>query len=324
MAKNTHQQQDHSLPLPITQVARKIAQEFATQVPSPQRQEQIKFNTLAVCVVNDYLQMMGIETNLAAGDSWNPVVRLCADVADLEVIGVGRLECRWVRSRTAEYTLPPDVWEDRVGYVVVQFGSLHEATLLGFTPNATAQLSLDTLQPLENLLTHLHNLQLPVAATSSVNPPVKLHQWFNRVFETRWQEIEAILTPQRTNLALSFRRSDHGKDTNANAENRVRRAKLIDLGMQLAGNSVALLVELRSESLQKIDILIQVHPTGSQLYLPPQLQLIVLDAAEQIFLEAQARKADNYIQLQFSGKPGEKFSVKVALGNDSIIENFVI
>jgi hypothetical protein len=41
-------------------------------------------------------------------------------------------------------------------------------------------------------------------------------------------------------------------------------------------------------------------------------------------MEAQARSADNYIQLQFSGMPGEHFSVKVALGDASIIEDFVI
>ena len=50
----------------------------------------------------------------------------------------------------------------------------------------------------------------------------------------------------------------------------------------------------------------------------------MLDESGAIFLEAKARRADNYIQLQFSGSVGERFSVKVALGEVSMTENFVI
>jgi hypothetical protein len=49
-----------------------------------------------------------------------------------------------------------------------------------------------------------------------------------------------------------------------------------------------------------------------------------LDESGAIFLEACARAADNYIQLQFSGVAGEAFSVQVALGDARVIENFVI
>ena len=78
MANSTSQTKDFSLSLPITQAARRIAQEFAAEQPTPQKSEQVRLNTLAVCVVNDYLQMMAIPTDLTANDSWNPVVRLCA------------------------------------------------------------------------------------------------------------------------------------------------------------------------------------------------------------------------------------------------------
>ncbi|MUL35644.1 DUF1822 family protein [Gloeocapsopsis dulcis] len=324
MTENTKQIQGFALPLPITQVAQETAQEFTNEVQGfPDKVEKIKFNTLAVCIVDNYLQMMGINTNITAGDSWNPVLRLCADIADLEVTGVGRLECRWVRLPSVQCDIPPEVWEDRIGYVVVQFEeTLREATLLGFTPKAIAQLPINALQPPEDLLAHLNELKLAAENRQLV---VQLSQWFNRVFETGWQGIETILGPARTNLVFSFRRSDPlVRETNKSREERVQRAKLIDLGMQLAGHAVALIVELRSVSDQKMDILLQVHPTGSQIYLPPQLQLTVLDASEAVFLEAQARKADNYIQLQFSGNPGEKFSVRVALGSDSMIENFMI
>jgi len=54
------------------------------------------------------------------------------------------------------------------------------------------------------------------------------------------------------------------------------------------------------------------------------VQLLILDESKAIFLEAEARTADNYIQLEFSGEPGERFSIKVALGDATQEENFVI
>jgi hypothetical protein len=41
-------------------------------------------------------------------------------------------------------------------------------------------------------------------------------------------------------------------------------------------------------------------------------------------LQVQARSDDNWIQLEFSGEPGERFSLKLALGDVSITEDFVI
>ncbi len=41
-------------------------------------------------------------------------------------------------------------------------------------------------------------------------------------------------------------------------------------------------------------------------------------------IAARSRSADNWIQWEFRGEPGERFSVKVALGDASIVENFVI
>jgi len=330
MANSTSQTTDFSLSLPIIQSARKIAQEFAARQPTPQKAEQVRLNTLAVCVVNDYLQMMGIATNLLTSDIWNPVVRLVVDVADLEVTRVGRLECRPIRADQKTCYIPAEVWSDRIGYVVVQLDEpFRAATVLGFAPTvAMEQLPISQLQPLEDLLDYLSQLMQPVAeakTAASYQTLVNLSQWLQNVFETGWQTVEALWDTAEASLSFSFRRADSYRETDSNnSEAGVRRAKLIDLGIQLAGKSVALIVELRPESEQKTGILLQVHPTGSQIHLPQRLQLIVLDESKATFLEAQARDADNYIQLQFKGKPGEQFSVRVALDDVSITENFVI
>jgi hypothetical protein len=340
MTYPTHELDDLSLSLPITQTALRTAQQFANEQPTPQKAEQVRLNTLAVCAVNDYLQMIGIPTNLEASDSWNPVLRLCADVADLEVTGIGRVECRPHRSVQSSCYVPPEVWLERVGYIAVEIDELSlEATVLGFTETVTdEELPIRQLKPIDDLIDVLNPLEveerksIPAPAKTRVN----LNQWLTNIFEQGWETVESLFAPTEPEFAFNFRgfsdsiMDDHFRgvpdsvlDEPAVSEG-VSRAKLIDLGMQLAGYPVALVVKLQPESERKTHILLQVHPTGGQMYLPPLLQLTVLDEFGSIFLEAQARSADNYIQLQFSGLPGEPFSVKVALGDASVTEDFVV
>ena len=319
MSYFTQEIEDFALSLPITQTAQHIAQQFANEQPTPQKAEQVRLNTLAVYVMNDYLQMMGVPTNLEASDSWNPVLRLCADVADLEVTGVGRLECRPYHPSQPTCYVPPEVWSDRLGYVVVQIDEqAHEATVLGFTQQvATEDIPLRQLKPIDDLFECLYS-----APEQTIR--FNLSQWFTDIVEQGWETVESLLNPP-PELAYGFRsRSDSAIADSILGEGSTRRAKVIDLGMQLGGYAVALVVEIKPNSEQKVDIVLQVRPVGNQLYLPPLLQLIVLDENGLIFLDAQARTADNYIQLQFSGLPGEQFSVKVSLGDASVTEDFTI
>ncbi len=322
--------EDLFLHLPITEAARQTAQQFAREQPTAEKAEQVRLNTLAVWVVNDYLHLMGIPTNLTAGDSWNPIVRLCADVADLEVTGVGRLECRPLLALSPTCPIPPEVWSDRIGYVVVRLSeSLREGTLLGFTPTAAAEeLPLAQLQPPEALLTYLSQLRQPVTSTMSAAAErtlVNLSRWLEGVFETGWQAVEELLAPTELGLAFSFRSTDHsGAAELSQPDAGIRRAKLIDLGRQLSDRPVALLVELRPLANQPTTICVQVHPTGDRPYLPPNLQLMVLDESGAVFLDAQSRSADNYLQLQFRGQLGERFGVKVAFGDASATEDFAL
>jgi hypothetical protein len=106
----------------------------------------------------------------------------------------------------------------------------------------------------------------------------------------------------------------------------IERAKLINLGMQFAELQVALLVELVPQddaSNPRTRIRLQVHPTD-QPYLPPNLRLLVLDESGATFLDTQSRSLDNVIQLQFFGKPRERFTVHVALGDACVVEKFEI
>ena len=303
-----------ALPLPISSAARRIALSFAQGQLTKERAEQVMLNTLAVCVVNDYLQMMEIPTDLEASDIYNPVMRVCTNTGDLVLPGVGRLECRPVRTDEQVCSIPPETWEERVGYIVVEVDeSLQEAKLLGFVRHvATEELSLSQLQPPEGLIEHLGQLR---------QPTVNLGQWFGGMFDAGWQTLESLWNQPEFRPAYAFR---SGETVEENPGQLTRGAKLINLGIQIANQPVILLVEISPQAKEQTNIRLQVHSAGNEIYLPQGVQLTILDESGAVFLEAESRSADNYIQLQFKGELKERFSVKVALDEVSVTQNFVI
>lgn len=305
MINNTKKIEEKSIPVSITQAALRMARQFADQQPTQEKKEQVYLNTLAVCVVNDYMEMMEIPTNLRASDSWNPAMHLYADVADLKLTGLGYLECRPVREGTLCY-IPPEVPDDRTGVVVVKIDAeLQEATLLGFTKTVrTGELSISQLQTVDDLLEHLDRLERN-------QDEVSLSQWLQNIFEVGWQSVEEILAPKAPLLAFRYR-------------HRVTRGKLIDLGIQLPGQAVALVVTLTSETEVQIHIKVQVYPTGEQAYLPPNLTLKVLEGEGVAVMGARTGSANTHMTLEFSARLGERFSVRVELGDISITDNFVV
>ncbi|MBE9077568.1 DUF1822 family protein [Romeria aff. gracilis LEGE 07310] len=322
------------LRLPITEQARQIAQRFSEIQSTPEKAKQVQLNTLAVWVVNDYCQMMDIPTELDHSDSWNPVVQVMANVADLVLPEIGRLECRPVRSEAQTCFVPPEVWDCRVGYVVVEIDdALQSAQLIGFTPAVTTEeLPIAKLLPLEDLLDHLYTLRqaslLPALdglAAGAVEAAVNLSQWLNDTFETSWQAVESVLNPDRMAPAVSFRRVGIDEGTTPElTPSRIRRAKLIDLAVQLGLRQVVLLVNLQPEASEQTYIGLQVHPAAGQPYLPSGLELAILEPSDAVFMQAQSRQADNYIQLRFSGKPGERFRIRITLEDARYLEEFVI
>ena len=305
MLHNIKDIEEKSIPLPITSRALRMAQQFADQQPTQEKKEQVYFNTLAVCVVNDYMEIMDIPTDLLGADSWNPAMRLYADVADLKLPELGHLECRPVRSGTLCY-IPPEVPDDRIGVVVVEIDALHqEATLLGFAKTVRpGEFSINQLQPIDDLLEHLERLERNQAE-------VNLREWLQNIFEAGWQSVEEILAPIAPNLAFRKRSG-------------VTRAKLVDLGIQLLGHSVVMIVTLTPVTSVEIQIMLQVHPTDEQAYLPNNLTVKVLDEEGAAVMEAHARTANTHITLEFSAQLGERFSVRLELGDMSNTSNFVV
>ena len=307
--------EDSSISLPITTAARNTAQRFASQQPSPEAAERVRRNTLSVVVNRDYLEMMGIATNLEASDSWHPVVCLGYDVADLKIDGFGKLECRSLRAGESTCYMPPEVWEDRIGYTVLRLEEDgRSATILGFVKKvSTEYLALDHLEPIENLC----------EAIAALRPkPIRIIDWFQGLFDSVWQEIETLLVNPQPQFAWKSANRSTISNPSAN-QTEVRRGKAIDLSDYLPNCQVALVVTTWQENENKTNIRLAVYPiTG--MYLPQFLKLVVLDETGNVFKEVESRSIDNFIQFEIYGDAGEHFSAQVVFAELVVTENFVI
>lgn len=289
------------------------AEQFCKQQTNPEKVRQIYLNTLAVYAVKFYLSCMGVETEQKTAASSDRVMQTLLDVADLVIPGVGVVECRPVLQGSSAMTIPPEVWSDRIGYIAVQFEpSLSTATLLGFTPKPrTGEIALEHLRSLDDFLEYIDRLK----------SHVPLHQWVEKNFSAGWQALEELIsTPQP--LALGFRNDSTLSETT------VKRAKLLDLGLQLGQRAVALLVAITpetSEGDETLGISIQLHPVTGEPYLPEAMELKLLSSTGEVLQDVRSRQQDNYIQLKrFWGTTGEQFAIQVAIGEVRITETFVI
>ncbi len=146
--------------------------------------------------------------------------------------------------------------------------------------------------------------------------PVNLNRWFENVIEGGWQTIEEIFG--KPEVSLSFR--------NTNLV-RVRRAKLLPLGMQVSNCSAALIINLTQEADLKVRMRVQVRSFGDNIFLPEGLKLMMLDDAGETFFAASSGSADCLIeteQFQFVDQPEGQFTVQIVLGENSVTEDFVI
>ncbi|MBE9065837.1 DUF1822 family protein [Leptolyngbya cf. ectocarpi LEGE 11479] len=322
---NYAQQDTHSARLiwPITHQGKSIAQQFSRDHAQPDVVERVRRNTLAVWVIHEFLEALGISTDLSTSDSWNPAMQLMEDVADLVVPGVGRLECRPVAAETEGYLLPREVLAERIGYVVVELDEVAgEASLLGFVSEvrpAQPQLRWEQLQPMDEFPDHLHQLRQGTSKpqTSSLT---QLSQWLEGQFESGWRSAEELLAQHVWTPA--FRQG--GQSVQREAPLAIKRAKQLDLGLKLGAEQVALVLEVGEENESVVKVGVRLYPLGGLMYLPEGLAVAILDEAGTVCLTAQARSVDNYLQLYFRGRSGEPFTAQVTLDEVHIVEHFVI
>ncbi|MBD2430030.1 MULTISPECIES: DUF1822 family protein [Fischerella] len=288
--------------VPLALSAHSRAEQLRRYQSNPQKAKEVYLNALAVYAVNFYLQCHEFETDWDKSDSCNPAMQMLMNVADLVVKNRGKLECRPVLPNAEYVTIPAEVWQERIGYVAVQLSeSLREATLLGFVNHvACEELPLSKLRSLEELPAQLHTIK------SAVN----LSKWFENIFADGWQLLDTLLGTEATELAFSFRSALV-----------VRRCKVIELG---SSQSVVLIVAISQQSEQEVDISVEAQPAQGQIYLPSNLQLMLVDEDGEVIIDTHAKSDNKSIQLEFTGETQDCFSIKIAVGNVSVTENFVI
>lgn len=339
--------------LPITTEFHCAADSFAKHCPVPAKAEQIRRNTLAVCAVNAYLELMEIPTRLSESDSWSPMMQMMSDVADLKVPGLGTLSCRAISPGDETCYVPPEAWVDRAGYVAIVLDeSSRQATLLGFTKTVTEQeqVPLSQFMPIETLIDLVHELQ-SVEASSEIAQSlaaaharvVQLGQWFRTeaegLAESGWLAVEKLMDPDQ--MGLAFRTIRINDRTDERPTVNVSRVKQVSLGIQSGQPlQVALVIQLmrdapdtafqgnptraNQQNSLTTNILLQVRPLGASLVLPEGVILNVLGEQGNVFMSATSRSMDNCIQLQLSGQTGEQFSVQILMAEASFEEPFAI
>ena len=319
-----------ALSVPLTLMSHGQAQLFYQRHADPRKAKQVYLNTLAVEAVRTYLGWLAIHSDLQSSDSWNPIMQTLSDIADLELPGQGKLECRPVLPGATTCYIPPDTNADRIGYLPVLFDrDLETATLLGFVPSAdisleTEEISLSQLQPVTSLL------DLLKPAASMTDSPTYLSRWLKGAVESGWQAVETLLDPQPM---FSFRSLKLA--TPAVIADAVVRVKRIEF----ESCQVALVVGVSLSDALQSDIWVKLCPVDGdtplewpsskeglrprQRYLPAAMEIRILDNQGIVAMEAQSRQTD-MLQLNFRGMLNEQFAIEVALNDVSLIERFVI
>jgi Protein of unknown function (DUF1822) len=306
--------------LPISSLARHTAQQFAEEQVTLHKARRTFLNTLSVWAVHDYLALMDVTTDLSQGDSWNPLMRHCADVADLVVSEMGRLECRALFGSAVSCYVPPDAWLERIAYVFVQIHpSYTQATLLGFSFRVEqVEVLTSALQPMDEFFVYLHQ----VRQNSSIlaGKYVLLRDWLEGHDRDHWLDLPELLAQIKR---VSFRWQSEGVISPRRAEpseGGVSRGKFIHLGLHL----IPLVIQIEASKPNRFNVTARVFPCSGFCLIPEGLILSVLDVVGNIVLKAQARQQDGMLQLQFSGAIDEVFQVRLSLDDLWVTKTFMI
>ncbi|MBV6624463.1 MAG: DUF1822 family protein [Rivularia sp. (in: Bacteria)] len=305
-----HQRQkSFTFTVSLASKAHQLADKFCSYHSNLQKSEQVYVNTLAIYAVNHYLQCLGFATDWKASNSYDIIMQSCLDIADIEVINHGKLECRVVSPNAEFVYIPQEVWTGRIGYIVVQLDEdLETATLLGFTPRVTTeQLPLNQLGGLEEFPQYLQQ----------ATPTINLNQWFENFLQQGWQTLESLLTTESlANLNPSFKDASY-----LQGEEIVKAVKKIEIGNQ----SVLILIALKSESDEQITVRLRIYPNSEDKCLPENIKLAILSDSGETLKEVISRSIDNFIQLpSFKCSSQESFKIRLYFNNIYFTESFFV
>lgn len=229
-------------------------------------------------------------------------------------------------------------WLDGVVEVGWQtFEDVFTSKTLGpaFRAKRVRGIELETPESVRRAVRQLYNSQSDVAFPPDMKEPDALvHLLQNTPNESiRWKAAEYLWTIAPNYPGLAIRR-------------------VMDLGVQLMGYPIALMVAVLRKLDGQLAVLLRAYPMGNLLQnkyssktpahtsnarqitnilpvkLPPGLRLIAIDENGNpipgLAAVARSEPQDDYIALYFSAHIGDRFSVQIALENAIITEQFVV
>lgn len=137
---------------------------------------------------------------------------------------------------------------------------------------------------------------------------INLENWLQEIFESGWQMATELLGT--STLAPAFRNSG------------VEGGRLISIGRD--NQPIILIVRVIDSSPLERDVVVEILPQSKQEYLPKGLELILLDSDENTVMEATTRQENNNLKFDFTGTPGEAFSIKLKLFNNCFQQYFIL
>ncbi|BAQ64162.1 DUF1822 family protein [Geminocystis sp. NIES-3709] len=125
--------------------------------------------------------------------------------------------------------------------------------------------------------------------------------------ETRWNAAEGIwrLEPNNPNAGLWC-------------------GKRINLGVDVGGFSLALVIGLLPKSSNENSIFLRLYSINDSYTLPINLKVNVMDQYTEVFKTLVARQDDRLLQYKFWGKKGECFWIQISLDGSQLSEAFII
>lgn len=298
-----------AIPLPIPASYRQQAKMYASQYFQSDVQKRIYVQTLGLLAVDGYLRLLGFSTDLSKPQRWNAGCRLWSEANELELPGLGFLQCMVIGEGEEKVILTPECTRvgldirGCLGYVFVEIAdSGKTATLMGFLPGSELmggegeiEIAIATLKSVDDLIDFLSEREgLDVDELTQEFATRKityLRDWLNHIYEGEWQ-------PCVRNLqAITCRRK-----------------------LQLAGR--VLIVQLTVSENQDGLVFVRVIVQGENDYLPIGLQVSVPDEST-VYTERVEEVAD-MITIPLELTKGEEFWLELCIQGESVREYFVV
>jgi Protein of unknown function (DUF1822) len=292
-----------AIPFPIPASFHSQARAFAGQYFNQNVRERVYLNTLAVLVANAYFRLLGFETNLTEPDRWNALQRLWSEANDLELTGLGNLECQAIEAGQQTVMLSAESSSDPIGCLFVEIDRAnHSALLIGFVPNVITELevAISDLQSMDDLIDYLSRLKtslsIEISQEIDINrefaekKTIYLRDWLNNIYTVDWEPalrgLQAVTCKKK---------------------------------LQLAGQIFE--IQLSVDRHNDESVLVRVIVRGEGFILPRGMQVSVPDEFD-IYTETVKDAAD-LIDIPLELSSGEEFWVELRLFESVIREYFV-